>query len=113
VVWQFVPSIRHKLILAHKLNGYLVVTLGLIANAGAMMMIRHAFGGNLASQSLVGTLFVITTTGLALAYYNVKMFQIDQHRAWMLRTWFYVSSPASLVSTTTQPAWWISTYMLI
>jgi hypothetical protein len=62
-----------------------------IPSSTQMMMIRHAFGGNLASQSLVGTLFVITTVGLGLAYYNIKMLQIDQHRAWMLRTWFYVS----------------------
>jgi hypothetical protein len=54
------------------------------------MIAREAFGGTLATQSWIGALFILTTIGLGLAIYNVKMLQIDQHRAWMLRTWFYV-----------------------
>lgn len=54
------------------------------------MITREAFGGTMATQALMGTLFIITIVGLGLAYYNVKVLQIDQHRAWMLRSWFYV-----------------------
>lgn len=54
------------------------------------MITREAFGGTLATQAFAGTLFILTTVGLALAYYNIKRLQIDQHRTWMLRTWFYV-----------------------
>jgi len=60
------------------------------------MIAREAFGGTLATQSWIGALFIITTVGLGLAIYNVKMLQIDQHRAWMLRTWFYFASIITL-----------------
>lgn len=56
------------------------------------MIARHAFGGTLETQAWVGISVIITTGGLAMAIYNIKRLQIDQHRAWMLRTWFYVSS---------------------
>ncbi|KUJ21490.1 uncharacterized protein LY89DRAFT_610080 [Mollisia scopiformis] len=88
-VWQFVPVIRHKALLFHRINGYVVILLSLIANAGALMIARRAFGGGLDVQSVVGVLAILTTTSLALAYYNIKRLQIDQHRAWMLRAWFY------------------------
>ena len=97
VVLQFTPAIRQKWRLVHRINGYIILLLALIANAGAIMIAREAFGGTLATQSWVGALFILTTVGLGLAIYNIKMLQIDQHRAWMLRTWFYVrlnSQPA-------------------
>jgi uncharacterized membrane protein len=90
VILQFTPAIRQKWRLVHRINGYIIVFLALIANAGAIMIAREAFGGTLATQSWVGALFILTTVGLGLAIYNIKMLQIDQHRAWMLRTWFYV-----------------------
>ena len=60
------------------------------------MIAPHAFGGDLSVQTGVGTLVLITSIGLALAIYNVKRLQIDQHRAWMLRTWFYFGSIITL-----------------
>ena len=90
VVLQFTPAIRQKWRLLHRINGWIIVLLALIANVGAIMIAREAFGGTLATQSWIGALFILTTVGLGLAIYNVKMLQIDQHRAWMLRTWFYV-----------------------
>lgn len=91
-VWQFVPVIRHKFLLFHRINGYVVILLGLTANAGALMIARRSFGGGLEVQTIVGVLAILTTTSLALAYYNIKRLQIDQHRKWMLRAWFYFGS---------------------
>ncbi|PVH72991.1 hypothetical protein DL98DRAFT_432153 [Cadophora sp. DSE1049] len=88
-VFQFVPVIRHKALLFHRLNGYLLLILSLIGNIGALMIARRAFGGGLDVQSAVGLLAIITELSLAMAYYNIKHLQIDQHRAWMLRAWFY------------------------
>lgn len=96
VVLQFTPAIRHNSRLLHRINGYVVILLALIANAGALMISREAFGGTTATQAWVGALFILTTMGLGLAYYNVKVLRIDQHRAWMLRTWFYVRLPLQL-----------------
>lgn len=84
-VWQFVPVIRHKLILFHRINGYLILLLALVGNASALMITRKAFGGGLDVQSIVYDQVILTTTSLSLAYYNIKRLQIDQHRAWMLR----------------------------
>ncbi|KAE8445552.1 hypothetical protein EG329_013316 [Mollisiaceae sp. DMI_Dod_QoI] len=79
----------HKLLLLHRINGHIVILLALIANAGALMIARRAFGGGPEVQSIVGVLAILTTSSMALAYYNIKILQIDQHRVWMLRAWFY------------------------
>ena len=92
MVWQFVPVIRHKAILFHRINGYLIILLVLISNVGALMIVRRSFGGDLSTQGAVGLLVIITTIGLCMAYINIKRFQIDQHRAWMLRTMFYLGT---------------------
>ncbi|KAF1984724.1 hypothetical protein K402DRAFT_335803 [Aulographum hederae CBS 113979] len=104
-VWQFVPIIRHRAILFHRINGYLIVLLALVANAGALMIARVAFGGDLSTQGAVGVLVILTTVSIGLAYYNIKRLQIDQHRAWMLRTWFYfgtiITTRLIMITTTT------------
>ncbi|KAJ3137177.1 hypothetical protein HDU90_002349 [Geranomyces variabilis] len=89
---SFVPVIRHRLILFHRLNGHVVILLVLISNVGALIIARHAFGGDLATQTVVGFLAILTTGSLAISYINIKRLQIDQHRAFMLRAWFYLGS---------------------
>ena len=91
VVLQFVPVIRHKVMLFHRLNGYTIVVLSLISNAGTIIIARHAFGGDFATQTWVGTMVILTTLGYVMAWINIKLLQIDQHRAWMMRTWAWVS----------------------
>lgn len=92
MVWQFVPAIRHRAILFHRINGYIVIVLVLLSNIGALMIVRRAFGGDLSTQGAVGVLAIATTTGLFMAYYNIKKLQIEQHRAWMLRTMLYMGT---------------------
>ncbi|KAL8665983.1 MAG: hypothetical protein Q9168_007578 [Polycauliona sp. 1 TL-2023] len=96
MVWQFIPAIRHKFLLFHRINGYLIITLVLIGNVGALMIARRAFGGTLATQAAVGLLAIISTFSMAMAYYNIKRLQIDQHRAWMLRAMFYLGTIVTL-----------------
>ena len=60
------------------------------------MIARRSFGGTLETQVLIGVLAIMSTLGISLAYYNIKRLQIDQHRAWMLRTWFYAASIITL-----------------
>jgi hypothetical protein len=96
MVWQFVPVIRHKLLIFHRINGYIIIVLVFIGNVGALMICRRSFGGALETQTAVGTLVIITTTSICLAYYNIKRLQIDQHRAWMLRAMFYLGSIITL-----------------
>ena len=84
---QFVPVIRHKLLLFHRLNGYVVVFLSQISSAGVLIIAKHAFGGDFATQTWSGATVILTTLGLAMAYVNIKLLQIDQHRIWMMRAW--------------------------
>lgn len=90
-VFQFVPAIRHRFLLYHRLAGYVIVLLMTLGNIGAIMIADRSLAGDLPTQTLVGVVSMGTTITFALALYNIKMMQIDQHRAWMLRTWFYVS----------------------
>ncbi|KAE8379022.1 hypothetical protein BDV26DRAFT_303910 [Aspergillus bertholletiae] len=87
--FQFVPAIRYKVILFHRINGYIIILLVLLSNAGTLMIARHTFGGLISTQAAVGLLVIITTCALGMAYYNVKRLQLEQHRAWMLRAFFY------------------------
>ncbi|KAK4956609.1 hypothetical protein LTR10_006136 [Elasticomyces elasticus] len=91
VVLQFTPVIRHTAILFHRLNGYLVIMLSLISSVGAIIILPHAFGGDFATQTFGGTMVVSTTIAYIMAYTNIKLLQIDQHRAWMIRGWAYFS----------------------
>ncbi|KAK2058673.1 hypothetical protein LY76DRAFT_593072 [Colletotrichum caudatum] len=94
--FQFVPVIRHKAILFHRLNGYIILLLSLVSTAGAFMIARHAFGGGLEVQAVVGLAGIMFVVSLTLAYVNIKRLQIEQHRAWMLRAWFYAGSIVTL-----------------
>ena len=86
IILQFVPVIRHKFILFHRISGYLIILLIATSNAGALLIARRGFGGSVETQAGIGLLALITTVGITLAYYNIKRLQIDQHRAWMLRS---------------------------
>ncbi|KAK3311563.1 uncharacterized protein B0T15DRAFT_427897 [Chaetomium strumarium] len=96
VVFQFVPAIRHKFILVHRVNGYVILVLSLVSTVGAFMIARNAFGGGLETQLAVGLLGIMFVVCLTLGYINIKRLQLEQHRAWMLRGWFYASSIITL-----------------
>lgn len=90
VILQFIPAIRHKMLLFHRINGYGVMLLSLVGVVGAFMIARNTFGGGLDVQTHIGLSGLIFVSCLALAYYNIKRLQIEQHRAWMLRGWVTV-----------------------
>lgn len=89
LVFQFVPIIRKKALIFHRINGYIVLVLLVLGVISALMLARRSFGGEPATQGAVGTLAILVLGSLFMAYYNVKRLQIDQHRAWMLRAAFY------------------------
>ena len=90
VCFQFVPAIRHRVLLFHRVNGYVILVLSLTSVAGALMIARRTYGGGLDVQTGVGFLAILFVGSMVLAYVNVKRLQLEQHRAWMLRGWFYV-----------------------
>lgn len=90
LVLQFVPKIRHRWLLFHRINGYAVLALVLVSNAGACIVLgRRESGTRVDAQSAEAALVLMTTISMTAAWWNIKRLQIDQHRAWMLRTMFY------------------------
>ena len=87
--WQFLPVIRRKAMLFHRLNGYLLMLLLIVGNVGAIMICDKSLGGSMDVRLTVGFVAIATTLSLIFAYTNIKRLQIDQHRAWMLRAWVY------------------------
>ena len=74
---QFIPLIRHKALIVHRINGRVIILLLLLANVGALMIARRSFGGGMETQTLVGVLGIITTLSAIMAYYNIKRLQIE------------------------------------
>ncbi|EGX89139.1 hypothetical protein CCM_07391 [Cordyceps militaris CM01] len=89
---QFTPVVRRRMARVHRVNGYATLLLSLVGVAGAVMVAPVAFGGHPSTRGLVGVLGVLFVGALALAYYYIRKKRIDQHRAWMLRAWFYAGS---------------------
>lgn len=92
MVFQFTPVLRHKFLLFHRINGYIVFFLCLLSNASAFVVIRHNQGGGqrVAAHAAEYGLGIACTIGIFLAWWNIRRKQVDQHRAWMLRTMFYM-----------------------
>lgn len=88
--FQFLPIMRYKLLILHRIDGYLVIVLFFVANGSALILARNSFDGTIETQTIIGLMVLATTFSISLAYYNIKRLQIEQHRAWMLRTFFYV-----------------------
>ncbi|KAG9052846.1 hypothetical protein FS842_009160 [Serendipita sp. 407] len=91
-VLQFVPIIRKNYLLFHRINGYIVLTLLAVGVAGALILSRHSFGGDVSSGGgIYGLAFIVIGSAL-MGYYNIKHLQIEEHRKWMLRAIVYMSS---------------------
>ncbi|KAH7121937.1 hypothetical protein B0J13DRAFT_648777 [Dactylonectria estremocensis] len=90
VVFQFLPVIRHKLLLFHRINGYVVLLLSVVSIVGVFMIAKPTFGGTLDMQAATGTASLAFLGCQGLGYYYIKTLQIEQHRAWMLRGWVSV-----------------------
>ncbi|KAH8817872.1 hypothetical protein DL96DRAFT_398338 [Flagelloscypha sp. PMI_526] len=88
---QFVPQIRYKALIFHRINGYVNIALIFVGMAGALMGARHAFGGSMTTQVIVVITSFATLAAIVMAYINIKRLQIDQHRKWMIRAIVWMS----------------------
>lgn len=91
-VFQFVPAIRRRSVILHRINGYMTVALLIPSTVCGSVVARRAFGGELNVQSAFyvdGCLIVSASlTGLFYAKRNTR-----KHRKWMLRTVAYAAVP--------------------
>jgi hypothetical protein len=91
VLVQFVPRIRLKAPSVHRISGRISLVLAFFGAAGALPTVRYAFGGDPSAQAL-GYLGILVFVGTQLAaYWHIKYRRIEQHRAWMMRSWAHVS----------------------
>ncbi|KAJ6518309.1 hypothetical protein C8R47DRAFT_960113 [Mycena vitilis] len=93
-VLQFLPAIRQRKIILHRLNGYGVLTCLVVGNVCGGIVGRRAFGGELNVQSgyyVIGLMVVVS--GIAGLFYVKK--DTRRHRKWMLRMVVYFSATIS------------------
>ncbi|KAK7962593.1 uncharacterized protein PG986_003418 [Apiospora aurea] len=89
---QFTPVVRYKALILHRATGWLAILLSVVGIAGALMIARRAFGGGIESQTITGVMAIAFLVSLLLAVVNIKRLQIEEHRKWMLRAWFYAGA---------------------
>lgn len=100
LVPQFVPAFRRGRrggaaittagLMLHRVTGYAVLLLTGVAVAGGVAASPRSFGGELSWQALVLVLGAMVVGGLGMAMGGIWQSRVEQHRAWMLRTWAWV-----------------------
>ncbi|KAG9121330.1 hypothetical protein FRC07_002745 [Ceratobasidium sp. 392] len=89
-VFQFIPMIRRRKIILHRINGYFVLSTLLPATIAGSIVARRSFGGELNSQAAFFILGSMVGYAAFMGISNVR--RTRKHRKWMLRTVAYTSS---------------------
>jgi hypothetical protein len=90
-VLQFIPGIRRRAVIWHRINGYLVLALLVPSTICGAIMARRSYGGELNVQSAWYFLSLMIIFSALLGIMNVK--HTRKHRKWMLRTVTYTAVP--------------------
>ncbi|KAI0423585.1 hypothetical protein F5Y09DRAFT_209635 [Xylaria sp. FL1042] len=91
--FQFIPVVhRPPLLRIHRVIGYSSIVLAFVGSLAALPLIRHAFGGDLASQAATVLLLLLFMVAQIAGFICIKRRNIQDHRHWMLRSWFYAGS---------------------
>jgi len=95
---QFLPAIRRKIVILHRLNGYGVLFCLIVGNICGAIVARRSFGGELNVQSAYYILGIMVVYSGLVGIYNVKK-DTRRHRKWMLRmvAYFAVAITARLI----------------
>lgn len=91
VVLQFLPVIRYKWLLVHRINGYIIIVLSVLSTVGVFIVLKFVLGGLVDVQTVPAFASILFLGSKGLALWNIKKLQIEQHRAWMIRAWSVVS----------------------
>ncbi|QRV98960.1 hypothetical protein RhiJN_26979 [Ceratobasidium sp. AG-Ba] len=102
-VFQFIPMIRRRNIILHRINGYFVLSTLLPAVITGSVVARRAFGGDINTQAAFYTLGSIIGFAALKGISNVRTTKI--HRKWMLRTVTYTASTltARIITSIARP----------
>jgi hypothetical protein len=88
---QFMPAIRRKSVLLHRVNGYTCLILLIVGNISGGIISRRAFGGEINAQSAYYVLAIMLIFSALMGYWYVKK-NTRAHRKWMLRSVVYFSA---------------------
>jgi len=89
-IFQFIPMIRRRKIILHRINGYFVLSNLIPGTIAGSIVARRAYGGELNSQSAFYTVGSMIVFAAYMGLSNVR--RTRKHRKWMLRTVAYTSS---------------------
>jgi len=90
-VLQFLPAIRRRNVIIHRLNGYGVLFCLIVGNICGAIVGRRSFGGELNVQSAYYILGIMVVYAGLMGAYNVKK-DTRRHRKWMLRMVVYFAT---------------------
>jgi len=90
-VFQFLPAIRRRAMIFHRINGYLVLIFLIPSTVCGAVVARRAFGGDLNVQSAFYVIGILIIFCAAMGITNVK--RTRTHRKWMLRTVACAAAP--------------------
>ncbi|KAJ7898575.1 hypothetical protein B0H14DRAFT_3853017 [Mycena olivaceomarginata] len=93
-VFQFIPAIRRRKVIVHRLNGYSVLTCLIVGNICGGIVGRRSFGGDLNVQSGYYVMGLLVVVAALLGIYYVKK-DTRRHRRWMLRMVVYFAASIS------------------
>jgi len=88
-VFQFVPAVRRRYMVLHRINGYLILLCLIPGMISGAIVGRRAFGGSPSTQFAYYMSAMMTIVAACLGIGNVKNTRV--HRKWMLRMVSYVS----------------------
>ncbi|PBK89724.1 hypothetical protein ARMGADRAFT_935385 [Armillaria gallica] len=84
VLLQFIPAIRRRAVLLHRINGYFVLLCLIPANVCGSITGYRSFGGEINAQSAYYTLGISIIFCFCAGLFNVKS-NTREHRRWMIR----------------------------
>ncbi|KAF8175980.1 hypothetical protein K438DRAFT_1607983 [Mycena galopus ATCC 62051] len=93
-VFQFIPAIRRRKVLAHRINGYTVLFCLFVAMVCGAIAARRSFGGELNAQGAYYLTALLVVFAGSMGFKNVKR-DTRRHRKWMLRMVVYASNVLS------------------
>ncbi|KAJ7280352.1 hypothetical protein C8J57DRAFT_124012 [Mycena rebaudengoi] len=98
-ILQFLPALRRRKMVLHRLNGYGVLFTLIVGNISGSIIARRSFGGELNVQSAYYILGIMIVFSGFMGFYYVKR-DTRQHRKWMLRmvVYFSVAITARLIA---------------
>lgn len=91
-VIQFIPRVRTRAMSFHRTSGKVVNTLVFVSTLSAWGIERVSFGGDIRTQAAGYVFGMMVLWSTVVSWKAIRRLQIDEHRAWLIRSWGYQMS---------------------